>query len=87
MEASKELVRIQEKINDGSLSPNEPLFILRAQDITASEAVYKWVELAKEAGATEEKINEAILLAMSMDLWPTKQVPGRPETRKTTPNF
>ncbi|QDU03110.1 hypothetical protein V6x_28220 [Gimesia chilikensis] len=89
MKASIELEWLQKKIESGDMSPDEPLFVLRARDIFASKVVREWVELANEtcfsvaadAPVPFGKIREAENLANEMDAWPIKQTPGRPDTR------
>lgn len=82
MKASEEVRRLQEKLKDGSLHPDEPLFVLRARDLTSPHAVCAWVSMARLAGAPSDKTLEASLCAAKMREWPVKQVPGKPETRK-----
>lgn len=83
MRAEAELAHRQHQIDNGELPPDEPLFVLRAQDPLACGVVRMWCELAKWHGVPQEKIEEAIKLADRMAEWPTKQIPGRPETRGT----
>lgn len=49
--------------------PNEPIFVLRAQDIIAPEIVREWAFRAKKAGAPREKVDEARRLADQMEDW------------------
>jgi len=84
MKAQQEVDRLIEKLNDGTLHPDEPLFVLRAQDICAANAVRDWANRAVIMGARTDKIEEADVLADEMDEWPIKQIPGRPETRKNS---
>lgn len=81
MKAIDEIRNLQAKLNSGDLPPNEPIFYLRAQDSTASTFVRAWAENARDYGTPEHKCIEAEVLADAMDDWPTKQIPGRPETR------
>lgn len=50
-------------------APNEPIFVLRAQDIIAPEIVREWAYRAKKAGAPKEKVDEARALANQMEDW------------------
>jgi len=84
MKAKHEVGALVSKIKNGSLPEEEPLFTLRAQDELASAVVRFWCSLAATAGAPKDKINAALDLATAMDEWPTKQTPGRPETRRDT---
>jgi len=80
MRAADEVARLQQKLDDGSLHPDEPLFTLRAQDKTASMHVRNWCLFVGQLGTPGVKITEALALADEMDAWPMKQTPGRPET-------
>jgi len=75
--AAQEIERLQRKIEDGSLNPEEPLFILRAQDCIAGDTVREWATRAYEIGTPEEKVNEAMMLAKEMDQWKPRRIPGR----------
>jgi len=83
MKASEELKRMQAKIASGDMSPDEPLFVLRAQDYLSGDTVRFWAELARECFVPSAKVDEAEQHSLVMDAWPIKQVAGRPETRTT----
>lgn len=70
MIASKEIQRLQAKLADGSLPADEPIFVLRAQDMVAFETVLDWIARARAAGASEAKITEAIEFAKQFEEWP-----------------
>ena len=55
--------------------PDEPIFVLRAQDPMAAAIVRVWAVFAKEAGVRQEKIEDALNVATAMDAWPTKKEP------------
>ena len=58
------------------IAPDEPIFVLRAQDVTAPAAVEAWIKLAEVAGAPPEKLAHAHLHAQAMREWPgRKKVP------------
>lgn len=58
------------------IAADEPVFVLRAQDITAPEAVEAWIAIARRAGAPAAKLEHAMLHAKAMRLWSgTKKVP------------
>ncbi len=57
------------------LPPNEPVFVLRAQDILAADVVRNWVHSARTKGCPDTKLNEAFDCATAMDEWPTHKVP------------
>lgn len=48
---------------------DEPIFVLRSQDITAPELVEAWATRAVILGAKTTKINEARKLAQDMRRW------------------
>ena len=54
---------------------DEPVFVLRAQDITAPAVVRTWCEFAVLAGCAPEKIREARALALQMEQWPNRKMP------------
>lgn len=64
---------------------NEPIFVLRAQDITAPGLVRMWAILARERAkdqrtgavskALDAKLQEAEELAQAMEKWPRRKVP------------
>lgn len=81
MKAKDEIARLQAKLDSGDIHPDEPLFCLRGQDITAAAAVREWVALAGKVGVPEDKRAEALNLAETMERWPCQQIPGRPATR------
>lgn len=51
------------------LPPDEPYFLLRAQDVFAPVLVARWVVYAKEAGVNRAKIAEAERLIYDMERW------------------
>jgi hypothetical protein len=55
------------------IGPWEPTFVLRAQDITAPDAVDAWIELARRAVASREKLEHAALHAKAMGEWQGKK--------------
>lgn len=80
MKAIEEVARLAAKIADGSMSPDEPLFMLRGQDAIAPLAVREWVKTAATHGTPDAKLTEAMQLADKMDKWRPRQIPGRPLT-------
>ena len=59
----------------GKAADDEPVFILRAQDIFASGLVEAWAHSLEERGGDLEKVREARRLAMLMRAWPRRKVP------------
>jgi hypothetical protein len=58
----------------GKAADDEPVFVLRAQDVHAAMLVRKWAKKTEAAGGNPEKIKEARDVAKQMDKWPTKKV-------------
>jgi len=48
---------------------DEPIFVLRAQDLTAPGIVRAWANMARKVGCPETKIKEAFQLADRMEEW------------------
>lgn len=59
----------------GKAHPNEPVFILRAQDALAADLVEKWAIWARATGCGNDKVNEAFALAEEMRRWPVRKNP------------
>lgn len=54
---------------------DEPLFLLRGRDVLAPSTIFTWCERAKQFGAPQKKIDEAMAISVSMVLFPTKKFP------------
>lgn len=54
---------------------DEPVFLIRGQDIVGAAAVLAWADLAEEAGAALDIVDRARDHARAMDEWPKKKVP------------
>lgn len=60
----------------GKAAPDEPVFILRGQDLHASYAVRQWAEAAAVLlGTAHPKVQEAIRCAEAMERWPVRKLP------------
>ncbi len=59
----------------GKAADNEPLFILRAQDVIAPQIVEEWIRVAQGYGTNTAKLDEARQLVMKMRAWPTRKIP------------
>lgn len=53
-------------------APDEPLFVLRAQDASAPYIVMEWIKDNFE-NVPEEKLREAFELALKMKKWPNRK--------------
>lgn len=59
-----------------SLPPDEPVFVLRAQDVLAHETVEFWASQAEATGEVRSgKIAGARDCAAEMAAWPIKKLP------------
>lgn len=77
----EEIARLQQKLAEGRLQPDEPVFTLEGHDQCAAGAVLIWSVVARQAGSPTSKIERARATYQAMRKWPVKQVPGRPDTR------
>lgn len=59
----------------GKAAPNEPVFILRAQDRLAPMLIEEWALRAQGFGCPKEKVEEARQLAQAMRKWPGRKNP------------
>ncbi len=55
--------------------PDEPLFVLRAQDMLAADTVNFWIQQARARGVNLEKLAEAERCRDAMHAWPTQGAP------------
>lgn len=65
-------------VNLSTLSPGEPIFILKAGDAVAADAVRAWAALAHKQGTPPEAVELALQQADVMEAWPTKKTPDGP---------
>mgnify|MGYP001328602908 CR=1 FL=1 len=83
MRAAMEAQRLMDQLARGEISPDEPLFMLRANDCIAAPLVREWIQRASDAGAPLDKTLEASALLSEMLRWPHRQIPGHRESRIT----
>ena len=55
---------------------DEPLFVLRAQDVLAAGVVREWADRAERGGTKAEIVAEARKVAEEMEAWPFHKHPG-----------
>ncbi len=69
-----------ERLQDSwSLIPDdEPVFVLRAQDMLAAGCVELWAQLAENAGVDAETVAAVRVHAQAMHDWLTKKMPDTP---------
>ena len=60
----------------GKAALNEPVFVLRAQDIHAADLVEKWAIWAAAGGCDPDKVQEAHAIAAEMRNWPHRRQPS-----------
>lgn len=70
MSTKQEVLAALEKIPD-----DEPLFLVRGQDILSVQVVLQWIHSAMCAGVEGGKIQDAFLCAAAMAKWPSKKTP------------
>lgn len=75
--ARQDYMRIQDPA--GLIPPNEPVFLLRAQDPCAATAVDTWANAAELSGASPELVAAARRQAERMRLWHKHKTPDAPE--------
>jgi hypothetical protein len=54
---------------------DEPIFVLRAQDLLAPDVVRGWADVAERAGCSPAKVTEAREIADAMERWPARRMP------------
>ena len=59
---------------DKSIPKNEPVFLIRAQDIVGASVVREWARLNAEAGGSADLTKTALQHAAKMDKWPKKKL-------------
>lgn len=57
---------------------DEPVFLIRGQDVVGGAIVRAWASLASDYGADEKIVQSAREHAAKMDAWPTKKIPDLP---------
>ena len=58
---------------DGKIPTDEPVFLIRGQDIVGANAVRAWADLNDKAGGAAEASRLAREHADKMDAWPRKK--------------
>ncbi len=59
--------------------PDEPVFVIRASDLTGPETILKWIVRAEVLGVNEAKLREAFECAMAMRRYQSKKTPKTPD--------
>lgn len=70
--------RIQDP--DGKIPADEPVFLVRAQDVAAADTVRAWAKINREKGGSETLSIAAEDHAKKMDAWPVKKPADYPKT-------
>lgn len=69
--AREDYDRIQDP--DFKIPADEPVFLIRGQDVVSGDAVRQYAELHARAGGSREIYELALRHAELMDLWPKKK--------------
>jgi len=64
--------------DQGGIPEDEPVFLLRAQDIAAAATVQFWAYEAACNGASPDVVAKAREIAAAMAAWPVKKTPDSP---------
>ena len=59
----------------GKVPTDEPVFVLRGQDILASYLVKKWAGMLEDMNGSPAKIAEARICASEMKRWEPRKIP------------
>lgn len=68
--------RIQDA--DQKIPINEPVFLIRGQDLVGAEVVRFWAQRTKEKGGDSRLIRKVLRHAKKMEDWPRKKVADCP---------
>ena len=66
------------ELEDGCMAKaasDEPVFVLRAQDMLAPQHVRDWADHAELRGCNPEKVKAARATADAMERWPNRKYP------------
>lgn len=78
--ARKDYNRIQDPKN--IIPADEPVFLLRGQDVASPKTIRFWACVARELGAKQDIIDAALAQADKMDAWQNEhsaKIPDMPE--------
>lgn len=81
LHARNDYNRIQDPEN--KIPVDEPVFLIRGQDVCGADAVRAWIELAQKNGADPDIINHARNHIPLMEAWSKKKIPDLPTPDKT----
>lgn len=59
----------------GKVKPDEPIFVLRGQDMLAEGLVRDWTAMAYSHGLGDQKREHALKIADEMHEWPNRKYP------------
>jgi hypothetical protein len=88
---AREVLGVENPNSDGPIRPittngttrfiplDEPVFLIRGQDLVGGDAVRDWAKRAEAKGASPEIVTMAREHAVKMDAWPKKKVPDVPK--------
>lgn len=78
LHAREDYNRIQDP--EGKIPFDEPVFLIRAQDVVGAEVVRYWARKAYAAGASDDIVKRAYDHANKMDVWSKKKTPDVPSS-------
>ena len=64
----------------GLIPDDEPVFLLRGQDVLAARHVRDWADHAELRGCSAEIVSMVRAHAFKMETWPKKKLPDLPST-------
>jgi hypothetical protein len=70
--------------NTGKIPDNEPVFLIRAQDTLAAQALHLYADLAEENGASDTFVLSVREHAAKMEEWQPKKLPDLPSDSPST---
>lgn len=80
--ARRDYDRIQDP--SGKIPADEPVFLLRAQDRTASQAVRFWIMLNECLDVDKEHLRQVKHHVSKMETWPLKKIADSPKKTKVS---
>jgi hypothetical protein len=69
---------IQDTDGSANIHPDEPVFLIRAQDVLSGHIVRMWATYAAENGVDSRMVKSAMNQSRLMDKWSAKKIPDIP---------
>lgn len=77
--ATRGMVEITTNGTTRLIPEDEPVFLIRGQDIVGGAAVRAWADMAERVGASPDAVSSAREHATKMEAWPKKKVADLPQ--------